>query len=250
MNQSDIILLVIAAVVIGWLCKTRWFKGHLGEWRVRLISWVTLDRNIYHRLDNIMLRTPDGATQIDHLFVSRFGVFVLETKNMQGWIFGREEDSKWTQNIYGDTYKFQNPLRQNYKHAKAIENALKIPSETVHSVVAFVGKSTFKTNMPPNVTSGTGFISYIKSFQSQVFTEEQVAGLLNEIETKRLKSEHILNIKHVHNLKQRSNPNASRRCPKCGSPLIVRTAKRGAGAGRQFWACSAYPKCRFTQNIA
>lgn len=250
MSTSAVIWIVVVAVVIGWICGSRWAKGHLGEWRIRFVSWVALNRNIYHRLDNVMLRTPDGATQIDHIFVSRFGVFVLETKNMQGWIFGNEEDAKWTQKIYRNTFRFQNPLRQNFKHVKAVEQALQIPPETIHSIVAFVGNSTFKTKMPQNVTSVLGFISYVKSFQRQVFTEEQVARLLNEIEVKRLKSEHILNIKHVHNLKQRSNPKASRRCPKCGSPLVIRTAKQGAGVGRQFWGCSAYPKCRFTQNIA
>jgi len=175
--------------------------------------------------------------------------FVLETKNMSGWIFGGEQQAKWTQNIYGKTFKFQNPLRQNFKHIKAIERALQVSPDTIHSVVAFVGNSTFKTPMPENVTSGSGFPSYIKSFKRHVFTEEQVDHLLNEIYVKRLKSEHILNQMHVRNLKQRSNPKAHRHCPKCGRRLVLRTAKRGAGAGSQFWGCSAYPECKFTQNL-
>ena len=35
---------------------------------------------------------PDGTTQIDHIFVSHYGVFVVETKNTSGWIFGNERD--------------------------------------------------------------------------------------------------------------------------------------------------------------
>ncbi len=35
-------------------------------------------------------------------------------------------------------------------------------------------------------------------------------------------------------------------CPKCESQMLLRTATKGLGAGKQFWGCSAYPKCRFT----
>ena len=34
-------------------------------------------------------------------------------------------------------------------------------------------------------------------------------------------------------------------CPRCGSPMVFRTAKRGAHSGNQFWGCSNFPKCRF-----
>jgi len=49
-----------------------------------------LDGHTYRRLHNVTLNTPDGATQIEHVFLSVYGIFVLETKNMSGWIFGRE----------------------------------------------------------------------------------------------------------------------------------------------------------------
>ena len=39
-------------------------------------------------------------------------------------------------------------------------------------------------------------------------------------------------------------------CPKCGKQLVLRTARRGANAGRQFYGCSNFPKCRFIMNIA
>lgn len=68
----------------------------------------------YVRFHDVMLPTPDGTTQIDHVFVSRFGVFVVETKNMAGWIFGSERGRRWTQVLPGGRKtSFQNPLRQN-----------------------------------------------------------------------------------------------------------------------------------------
>jgi len=38
-------------------------------------------------------------------------------------------------------------------------------------------------------------------------------------------------------------------CPRCGSPMVRRTARQGAKAGRDFWGCSTYPKCRGTRDI-
>jgi restriction system protein len=43
---------------------------------------------------------------------------------------------------------------------------------------------------------------------------------------------------------------ATKYCPKCGKPMILRTATKGLNAGLQFWGCSTYPKCRFTMQVA
>lgn len=256
MDFSPIINVVLKAlwwfipvvIVIGIL-KSPWGKGYLGELLVRILARFMLDKNTYHRVHNVTLPTPDGTTQIDHIFVSCFGIFVVETKNMQGWIFGGENQAQWTQKIYKQSFKFQNPLRQNFKHVKALEAALQVPSDKIHSVVTFVGGSTFKTDMPRNVTYGAGFISYIKSFGERVFTENQVSDLLCRIESGRIAPTFAVHREHVQNLKNRSNTNADRRCPKCGSPLVLRTVKSGERAGQQFWGCSTYPKCRVMQNV-
>jgi predicted RNA-binding Zn-ribbon protein involved in translation (DUF1610 family) len=42
---------------------------------------------------------------------------------------------------------------------------------------------------------------------------------------------------------------SSPRCPKCGSEMILRTAKRGNNQGGNFWGCSKYPECRGIVNI-
>lgn len=237
------------AIVIG-LFKSPWGKGYLGELFVRILARLRLDKYTYQRVHNVTLPTLDGTTQIDHIFVSRFGIFALETKNMQGWIFGGENQAQWTQKIYKQSFKFQNPLRQNFKHAKALETALGVPPDTIHSVVTFVGGSTFKTDMPANVTYGAGFVPWIKSFRQVKFTEAEVNNLLKKLQSGRLAPTLATHRAHVQNLKRRSDPAAERRCPKCGSPLVLRTAKSGAGAGKQFFGCSTYPKCRFKQDVA
>jgi len=135
---------VIPLMLLISLLKSPWAKGHIGELLVRLFAHWQLDKQTYRRLHNVTLNTPDGTTQIDHVFLSPYGIFVLETKNMSGWIFGSEKQAQWTQKLYKRTFKFQNPLRQNYKHLKALEATLGVNAEHLHSVITFVGGSTFK----------------------------------------------------------------------------------------------------------
>ena len=238
------ILLVIAAF------RSSWFKGLFGEALVRLAARLWLPSDTYHAIHDVTLPTPDGTTQIDHIFVSRFGIFVVETKNMKGWVFGNENQAQWTQTLFKQSFKFQNPLRQNYKHVKALESMLNLPPGTIHSVVVFAGDSTFKTPMPANVTSGRGYIAYIKSFCEPVLSEYEIQRVVSRIESGRLEPSRQTRQQHVQLLKSRSDRSAERKCPKCGSSMVLRTAKRGAGAGNQFWGCSAYPKCRLIQNIS
>eukprot|EP01031_Cornospumella_fuschlensis_P052023 gene52023-63604_t len=88
---------LIPAMLLLGLLKSPLGKGYIGELLVRLFAHWQLDRQTYHRLHNVTLATPDGTTQIDHVFLSRYGIFVLETKNMSGWIFGSEQQAQWTQ---------------------------------------------------------------------------------------------------------------------------------------------------------
>ncbi|NRH43690.1 NERD domain-containing protein [Pseudomonas sp. MS15a(2019)] len=236
------------AFVIG-LLKSPWVKGYLGELLVRLFAHWQLDKQTYRRLHNVTLPTPDGTTQIDHVFLSRYGIFVVETKNLSGWIFGNERQAQWTQKLYRRTFKFQNPLRQNYKHLKALEAILGVSPEHLHSVITFVGGSTFKTEVPANVTQGIGFIRYIKSFQHAVFKEAEVDAMLQALQNGRRVPTLATHREHVQNLKRRSDPTAEQQCPKCGSALLIRTAKSGAKAGKQFRGCSTFPKCRTMQNL-
>lgn len=239
------LLLVLLALTA---LRMSWIKGLVGEVVVKLMTSVSLPSSTYHRLHNVTLPTPDGTTQIDHILVSRFGIFVVETKNMKGWIFGGEQQAQWTQKIFKQSFKFQNPLRQNYKHVKAIEAALGIAPELIYSVVVFVGDSRFKTPMPDNVTYGFGYIRYIKSFRELVLSEDELQELLSRLKENRLRPSWQTHRQHVEQLKTRSDATAVRKCPRCGEPMVLRTASRGANVGSRFWGCSAYPKCRATQT--
>lgn len=243
-------VLLVFFVACVTCVKLFFTKGFLGELFVRIACHLWLQKDIYRRVHNVTLRTPDGTTQIDHVVVSQFGIFVLETKNMKGWIFGSENQREWTQKIYRKSFKFQNPLRQNYKHLKALEAVLQIPAETLHSVIIFVGNGTLKTEMPPNVGHLSNLIRYIRSFRTPLFSENQVEDILSKIGAARLTPTFATHREHVLNLKTRSDPNAERKCPKCGRPLVLRVARNGRNAGSRFWGCSNYPKCQIVQNLS
>ena len=232
------------------LFKSAWFKGVCGEFIVNLSAKLFLDKEQYQLIKNVTLPTKDGSTQIDHIIVSRYGVFVVETKNMKGWIFGSQHQKMWTQKIFKHSSKFQNPLHQNYKHLKTLEDLLGINEQQIFSVVVFVGDSTFKTDMPENVTYGRGYIRFIKSKQHPVLTDVEVKEITKKIKTGRLTASFKTTRQHVKHVQQivaeKENTNE---CPKCGNTMVLRETKKGEHKGKQFWGCSSFPKCRGIVNI-
>jgi len=236
------------------LLKTPFMKGVLGEFLVNLAAKFFLDKKIYTLFKNVTLPTEDGTTQIDHVIVSRYGVFVIETKNMKGWIFGSPQQKTWTQKIYRHTSKFQNPLHQNYKHTQTLQSALELDPDKVFSLVVFVGDSSFKTPMPDNVVYAGGYIRFIKSKTQPILSDREVLAIGDKIISGRLRPsikthrEHVSHVKAIIEEKQRqADENA---CPKCGRPMVLRTSRSGDNQGKQFLGCSGFPKCRTVRQIA
>lgn len=233
------------------LLKSSFFKGLFGELLVNVLAKFSLDKSKYHLIKNVTLPTEDGTTQIDHIIVSRFGIFVVETKNLKGWIFGSENQAMWTQKIYRHSNRFQNPLRQNYKHIKTLESALGIGVDKFFSVIVFVGDSTFKTPLPENVIHGYGYIRFIKSKTDHILEYDQVREVTEKIKQGRLKSSirtHIDHVRHVKSIVEAKT--AENICPRCGSEMVSRTVKKGANKGKEFWGCSNFPKCRYMKEAA
>lgn len=260
------LLWMLALMVVISLCRLPVVKGWWGEYLVR--GWIKrrLDPAVYHGLHNLTLPTSDGSTQIDHVLVSRYGIFVLETKNMSGWIFGGEKQASWTQTIYRRSIKFQNPLRQNFRHLKALQEMLDIAPTHLHSVIVFVGSARLKTQMPPNVTQGIACIEFIRSFQQPLWDDLQVNAMIEQIQRHRLAPGWSTNRQHVAALKARHaidvpGPGRSQTppaaalaglpavgelvCQRCARPMVLRQTRQGANAGANFWGCSGFPGCRF-----
>lgn len=222
------------------LSALKGFDGELNGW---LSKKMFLPSDTYKDFNNVTIPTGNGTTQIDHVIVSRYGIFVVETKNYKGWIYGDEKAAKWTQVLYGKKYRFQNPLRQNYRHTKALSEFLGIDHTKLHSMVMFWGDSEFKTEMPENVMM-KGYIKYMKSKTEVLFTDQEVDQICEAIKTGRLPAGWTTRRQHLESLKERHN---GEECSKCGSQLKLRTARKGKNAGKQFYGCSGFPGCRYTR---
>lgn len=221
------------------------FKGWFGEKKSALKIWVALDSGTYQKFHDVIIPSRNGTSQIDHIIVSRFGIFIVETKNLNGWIFGSEKNRKWTQSLFGKKYPFQNPLRQAYRQKKVLAEFLDIDDSLINIVVVFVGNCEFKTQMPPNVLK-SGIGSYIKKFKSTLLLPEQL-NKISESLNRHYANSALTKKDHLKSLRERHNNSAL--CSRCGSAMVERKARKGANSGSTFLGCSGYPSCRYTKNL-
>jgi hypothetical protein len=248
MNYSSILAQLFLSIwwifpilFVLMLLKTSWTKGKIGEGIVNITNKVALDEMTYIPVKNVTLLLGDGTTtQIDHILVSIYGIFVIETKNMKGWIFGDEHKKEWTQQLYKKKHKFQNPNHQNYRHIKALEEVLGLHLDMFKSVVVFVGSCEFKTTMPENVFHGLSYAKYIRSFDDECLSHEQVDNIVLSLQQKKLQRDFKTDRIHVKNLNARK-AKQTESCSKCGSAMVLRKNKK---TNEEFLGCSAYPKCK------
>ena len=249
--QEYLIYLALATLFLAtWFSRTPKFKGMIGEWSVRRSLKKHLDPQEYRILNDVTLPTPDGGTtQIDHVVLSRYGLFVIETKNMSGWIFGESSQPYWTQVIFRWRSKFRNPLRQNHKHVKTIQNLLTLKSSQIHNVVAFVGSAEPQTRMPENVVWGKSSLAgYIKFNRYVVLDEQHRDELVSKLLEFRLRPGFWTDRQHIRNVQRQlsGNPSESALCPRCGAAMTERVNGK---TGDRFLGCTKYPRCRGTRQL-
>ena len=243
------LFLVIALKLFFWWWNSPKRKGASGEKLVagRLRKGLPEE---YLILNDIYLPLPDGTTtQIDHVIVSQYGVFVVETKTYSGWIFGDEKSKEWTQSIYRKKSRFQNPMRQNYRHICALADNLGIDKSYFIGVVAFTGDCTFKTDMPDGVVYSRRAAEYIRSHNKPTIKASQVDELANAIAEwqgtvgEERKSCHVANLKKRHSSVREGDAPL---CPYCGGEMVLRKRKSD---GKSFYGCKSYPRCRGIINV-
>lgn len=225
------------------------FKGFLGETVINVAMWLKLEKNVYHRLNGITLAIANGgSTQIDHIIVSVYGIFVIETKNYKGWIYGSEKQRQWTQAFpNGSKFKFQNPLRQNYLHIKTLADLLGLELSYFHSMIAFIGACELKTRdeLPEHVLT-SGMVSYVKKKQDEILTEDEVKSIVEQINSNRFSKSWRTNREHKAYLKDKHSPSnkqpsgnandkpvakvANKPTPE---PIVKETAKRATLKSRE-----------------
>ena len=262
------VVVVLLCVLIGILAVSQRIHntpeqiGKEGETKVHNILSQLPEE--YLVLNDIMLKNHSGTTQIDHIVISKYGVFAIETKNYRGKIYGNDSREQWKQIILTDvtyakkwykTYTYvtknylYNPVKQALGHTYAIKKHLSAwPNLKIIPIVAFVGDADL-SNVHSNthVVYGENLISTIRSYSTVYLRDEDVEKIYNHLCQINV-SEYVSNATHVHNIHVAKEIKRSKiaegKCPQCGGNLILRQGKYG-----QFCGCSNYPKCKFTLDL-
>ena len=196
--------LIIAVLLKLFLPK---LKGRVGEWWANR-SLRTLPQEKYKILNDIMIRNGKGTTQIDHVVLSEYGIFVIETKNYDGLIYGSEKDRMWTQVMNRNSkFRFMNPLRQNYGHVKALQELT--GEKHIESIVAFAG-GRIMTEVPSNVIMLKDLKRYVEGFTEPVIPQEHVAIIRRQIEEANITNKEDRR-EHVRTVKRKKAGSAGRR---------------------------------------
>ncbi len=180
--------------------------------------------------NDVLLKSQQISTQIDHVVISVYGVFVIETKNYRGWVTGGEASQDWIQHFYDNKYSFYNPIKQNRSHIKNICTAIKVHQDKVFSIIAFSDDATLKVNTKTPVCNFSQLPRVIKSYQVPVFTKAEVdemqnALLFRNVSEQQEKHIHAYNIQSkVHQTQLLINQGI---CPWCNNKLVERTGKYG-----------------------
>ena len=194
-------------------------------------------------LKNIYVPYRDKTSEIDLLMIHEKGIFVFESKNYSGWIFGNASQLNWTQSLQnGEKHHFYNPIRQNQTHIKALSEYLNMPGSSFISYIVFSERCSLKS--VPEDTDQVIIVrrpDMLKKLRTQLrssvnlYSPEEILQLAQKLQPLTNKSE-AEKQQHIDDIKEK--------CPFCGSELVLRRGKYG-----QFWGCSTYPKCKFTRPL-
>jgi hypothetical protein len=182
--------------------------GNYGEY----LTFTHLEKlNVYHRLmTNLYIPKKDGSTtEIDLIMLSQSGIYVIESKNYSGWIFGDEKSKNWMQTLQnGQMNRFFNPIWQNKGHINALKNVVELVDEQFYkSYIIFSERCKLKklsvTSPTVKVIKRNKLIKTIKKdieSSTDVMTKDEVEQLYIKLQKysladKAAKESHVENIK-------------------------------------------------------
>lgn len=224
------------------------YRGARGERRVAR-KLKRLNKEDYKVYNNLYLRINDRTTQIDHLVISIYGVFVIETKTYKGWIYGNESSKYWTQTLYRKKHKIYNPIIQNWSHINFLKKvSAEFRNLIYFQIIVFAGSAKLKNvESPIPVIYKRKLLRTIKRKKEIYLTHNLVERLDNILQReildkKEIRKEHKKFVKKQ--IKKNKGSSISQVCPKCGGILFIRNGKYG-----KFYGCSNFPQCSHTRNV-
>lgn len=232
---------LIVFAIIAVILNLPSVKGFFGELFIRFILRF-LDKDKYIVINDVLIPTVDGKTsQIDHVIISIYGIFVVETKNYNGWIFGSEHSKNWTQVIYKTKNQFLNPIIQNKGHVKALNDLLlDYPNIKYIPIVVFTLNADFKKlDVTSPVVYSLSLLNIIRMYNDINISESDIENI-HQIILNANKADKASRKEHVNRIQEQKYKTEIEKCPWCGGNLVERQGKYGA-----FIGCSNYPRCKY-----
>lgn len=222
------------------------------------LSYKTIAK---HSPDNLIIancyipKTDGSNTEIDILMVHNTGIYVFESKNYSGYIFGSENQRMWTQTLNGgkrgvEKNQFYNPIMQNEGHIKYLRKIIGRDDIPFYSYIIFSDRCEFKTNFENTKARVVhrcklgNILDRDIELRNAVLTDDEMRNIFNKLDSlshasSETKKEHVSEIKETQSMVNQGI------CPVCRGKLVVRTARN---TGSKFYGCSNYPKCTFTMK--
>lgn len=191
------VIIGIVVLIIFFILTETFFKGFIGETMIS-INLKKLIKKQGFVINNLIIEENDKSNQMDHILISKKGIFCVETKNYSGTIYGDDKRKEWTQvfNFGKQKYNFYSPVFQNKNHIRSLNNIIK--DYNINNVVIFYN------NNIDNIDSK--YVYTVKSFKkyylslNDIITEEDVNKIYSIL--KNIKDNQISNKKHLENIKK------------------------------------------------
>lgn len=156
-----------------------------GEQEIAHILAEGLSYKDYFIFNNLTIPSShNGSSQIDHLVVSKFGIFVIESKDYKGWVFGNKDQEQWTQSLPGgnNKFQFQNPIRQNWSHIMSLKTLFpSVPENAFRSIVVFTDSCEFKTDPIENVIHSGEIVGCVQKYTETEISEDNLHLILGKL---------------------------------------------------------------------
>lgn len=254
--------------------------GVIGEERV-LFELKNSHMEMYV-LQDLFLEHNGLTAQIDFLVITPQRNFVLECKNLYGDItitdrgdFIRSFDGHIKEGIYS-------PITQNQRHLELIHDLLRSDrnvaenllfdrdfDDTYRSFVVLANPKTVlhdskaPSDVRERIIRADQLVATLKTANNEKGPgRDKSARSAVQKRAEWFLAQHKDNpVDYAAKYRAMKNPQATPAimqdptsqdappCPRCGAPMVLRTAKKGANAGKQFYGCSTFPKCRGIVSI-
>ena len=242
-----IFIVALVALVVYIIRRKPTLKGKISE-RLVYTEMLRLPDE-YTIFNDLLFRSNGRSTQIDHVVVSPYGVFVIETKGYKGWILGGENSQYWTQSLFRSKYRFYNPVKQNDGHVRFLRYLLECSVDIPFiPIVVFNNDADLKVLVKNHIVVNRCYlIETIRQYQSPVLDKTVIDWIVETISTNATVADDESMEQHEDTVAREQlrvrNCIQQGICPLCGGKLVLRQGRYGS-----FYGCSNYPQCNFTQS--